>query len=882
MQRLAFALILSLGFSASSSAADPTVGLKLPAGFTITQYAGPELANDIYCLHVDAEGRVVVAGKGYVRYLVDRQGKGVADKAIELIPAPKDGPMGLLWEKENLFVVCDGGLQKFTGVNGKAPTKVAPETILAMKTAGEHEGHAVKRGADGFLYWMCGNMAGVTEKAIRGEGSPVKQPVAGCLLKLSDDAKLVHIICDGFRNAYDFDFNLHAEPFTFDSDNERCQGLPWFEPTRFYHIIPGGNYGWLSPQHAQTWRKPSYFPDVVAPVFTVGRGSPTGVACYRHEAFPEKYRGGFFLADWTFGKIWFGQPEWKKGRYTGTPEVFIEATGENGFAPTGLAVCPKTGDLFVSIGGRGTRGAVYRIHAEGAKTSSKTVGYEPPPKREFAPTTREWRVLTAHLRGLQKQTGDFVDPKAIGTAWEGYSLRNPIDESIASTLRTRFFVMYKNADELQKREYGRLWAAIGDDNPRALTAILSFHMESQSKEQVVHDLIVLAKLTGPRTEVMTKTIAELIVTLDERYSKDNTIRDRFWPLRLTEVVTELLKLDPKLAEAIVTHASFGSPEHVWLAKVPGMDKAKAAQAFLKQAAAAKNYEWNSGQIELLGELPEPQRREALLKLWNRGFDDAIVLQLANSPLGEDQAKFIGGLSSLQAGTVAASADALAKLSGVFAIDNGEIVPLIRGLRRFADAKTDIAVRAKIVARLQQISLEKIADDTKAWESWLQTKHPDLAKQLTTAGYDAAKWKERLAEVKWEAGQAERGKLLFAKAQCAACHNGGTSAGPSLQGVSKRFSRDDLLIAILDPNRDVSPRYRTQRITTVEDKVFEGVVVHEATDGIILQTGADSTIRIAGKDIAGKKPGVQSLMPVGLLDMFKPDEIADLLAYIKTL
>ena len=41
--------------------------------------------------------------------------------------------------------------------------------------------------------------------------------------------------------------------------------------------------------------------------------------------------------------------------------MFLEAIGESGFAPTALAVHPKTGELLVSIGGRGTRGAVYRI-----------------------------------------------------------------------------------------------------------------------------------------------------------------------------------------------------------------------------------------------------------------------------------------------------------------------------------------------------------------------------------------------------------------------------------------------------------------------------------------------------------------------------------------
>src|SRR5205814_2279802 len=41
-----------------------------------------------------------------------------------------------------------------------------------------------------------------------------------------------------------------------------------------------------------------------------------------------------------------------------------ETTGDVGFAPTDLAVGPD-GDLFISIGGRGTRGGVFRVRYEG-------------------------------------------------------------------------------------------------------------------------------------------------------------------------------------------------------------------------------------------------------------------------------------------------------------------------------------------------------------------------------------------------------------------------------------------------------------------------------------------------------------------------------------
>src|SRR5439155_13919152 len=123
-----------------------------------------------------------------------------------------------------------------------------------------------------------------------------------------------------------------------------------------------------------------------------------------------------------------------------------------------------------------------------------------------------------------------------------------------------------------------------------------------------------------------------------------------------------------------------------------------------------------------------------------------------------------------------------------------------------------------------------------WEGWLTREKPELAKQLAAPGYDSAAWAKRLAGVAWDRGDPAAGKKVFAKATCAACHDGNQALGPPLQGVTKRFSRDDLLTAILDPGRDVPPRYRPTRVTTDDGKVFDGVVIYDAVDGVILQTG----------------------------------------------
>src|SRR5690606_31144655 len=55
-------------------------------------------------------------------------------------------------------------------------------------------------------------------------------------------------------------------------------------------------------------------------------------------------------------------------------EIFLQTTGEVGFAPVDLAVGPQ-GEMYVAIGGRGTRGSVFCVRFTGELTPN-----EQPPK----------------------------------------------------------------------------------------------------------------------------------------------------------------------------------------------------------------------------------------------------------------------------------------------------------------------------------------------------------------------------------------------------------------------------------------------------------------------------------------------------------------------
>src|SRR5690348_10619508 len=185
-------------------------GLRVPDGFEVAEFADSSLANDIYCMTLDPKGRVVVSGRGYIRLLVDDDGDGRADRALDFAAAPKDGAMGLFWEGDTLWCMGDGGLRRYRDAGGEGRLRPS-ELIHPLRTGGEHAAHAIRRGPDGWLYVLCGNNTGITRKNATLATSPIHEPIAGCVLRFAPDLKGCEIVADGFRNAYAFDFNAAGD-----------------------------------------------------------------------------------------------------------------------------------------------------------------------------------------------------------------------------------------------------------------------------------------------------------------------------------------------------------------------------------------------------------------------------------------------------------------------------------------------------------------------------------------------------------------------------------------------------------------------------------------------------------------------------------------------
>jgi putative heme-binding domain-containing protein len=433
------------------------------------------------------------------------------------------------------------------------------------------------------------------------------------------------------------------------------------------------------------------------------------------------------------------------------------------------------------------------------------------------------------------------------------------------------------------RELARLLAILEDDDAPTLDRITTWFKADSDPVEDIHYLIVTSRLRAARSKDMTSRVASALLALDEKISKRKLTRDNNWPLRMTELHRELAKKDAALNDALLSHKDFGRSDHVVWTHAPGLDRKKAARVFLARAARDRDFAWNAALVQLLGELPDGESVPLLRRLWDEaGLNDVILPLLARRPTAEDRDKFLAGLASPSLAVASQSLAALEKLNP--RKDADTLVALVRALRLLPDGKEEDRLRTAFGAYLGRLTGEKLpATDKQAWTDWLKRTHPKEAAGLGGEdGVDAEAWAKRLAGVDWKSGDVERGKVVFTRASCAACHSGSQAMGPDLQGVAGRFSRDDLFTAVVRPSKDVSARYRTTVLTTDEGKSYQGMIVYEAVDSVLVQTGPATMVRLTEKQITDKRVSPLSLMPTGLLDRLADRELADLYAYLKSL
>ncbi|OWK43882.1 hypothetical protein FRUB_03481 [Fimbriiglobus ruber] len=150
---------------------------------------------------------------------------------------------------------------------------------------------------------------------------------------------------------------------------------------------------------------------------------------------------------------------------------------------------------------------------------------------------------------------------------------------------------------------------------------------------------------------------------------------------------------------------------------------------------------------------------------------------------------------------------------------------------------------------------------------------------------AEKLNTLVAHINKYPGDVRRGQAVFrgTKATCLTCHAVGYiggNVGPDLTKIGGVRTERDLLEAIVFPSASFVRSYEPVKVTTLDGKVFSGILKKDAPDELVLTISATETVRVARADVDAVTPGTVSVMPSGLDQQLSPQELADLVAFLK--
>jgi uncharacterized repeat protein (TIGR03806 family) len=138
------------------------------------------------------------------------------------------------------------------------------------------------------------------------------------------------------------------------------------------------------------------------------------------------------------------------------------------------------------------------------------------------------------------------------------------------------------------------------------------------------------------------------------------------------------------------------------------------------------------------------------------------------------------------------------------------------------------------------------------------------------------------------GDAVRGKELFFKSaglQCVNCHQiagTGSTLGPDLTLIGKKYSRTQLLESILEPSKSIDPKYASYLLETTDGQLHTGLLAEKNSTEVVLKMVGEKEVRVPANKVATLMPQKNSLMPEQLLRDVTAEQAADLLEYLASL
>jgi glucose/arabinose dehydrogenase len=278
-----------LPYPADADVAD----LAVPAGFRIAVYAeGVENARQ---MALGPDGVVFVGSRsaGKVHAVVDRDGDGTADEVV-VVASGLDMPSGVAFRDGALYVAEVSRVRKYAGINrGNLRAPPAPVAVGPAYPSDRHHGWKfIRFGPDGKLYVPVGAPCNVCDP---------RDPY-GTITRFDPAGGALEIVARGVRNSVGFDWQPGTGELWF-TDN----GRDWLgdeqPPDELNRAPRAGLHFGFPACHGPGLRDPEHNRGQPCDRFTPPAQAlgphvaAIGMRFYTGRAFPERYRGGIFIAE---------------------------------------------------------------------------------------------------------------------------------------------------------------------------------------------------------------------------------------------------------------------------------------------------------------------------------------------------------------------------------------------------------------------------------------------------------------------------------------------------------------------------------------------------------------------------------------------------------
>ena len=783
-------------------------------------------------LAADAKGRLYASAEGGGLFrIVPAQELGETT-SIERVPVEIGGCHGLLWFRDALYAVQNGGrsgLYRIADTNGDNVLDRV-ELLRALEGEGEHGPHSVVVAPDGEnLLVLCGNQTKLPELA----SSRVPQnwqedrllprledpnnywegfsPPGGWVCQVDPDGKRWELLCCGFRNPYDLAVLPDGVVVTFDSDMEWDMGLPWYRPTRLLRVQSGVDYGWRigSSKWSASW------PEAPRVLKEIGPGSPTGMAWKR---FVDQPGGSLVALDWTFGTVYSDGEPWLSGQPLPLADVAVSKVGWTHFI----------------TGGRGLPSRLLAVASVGSRLCLMPVPGVPRSDSLWQWGERDdW--ASQESRSPTRILDDGEPPARTGGP----------TSSPADTLQTQRRVASRIAlERLPVAAWRDLVLAVDRARPgRSLTGLLALVRQGSAADlQPVLD--ARGQLAGglrtreQRTAWLRVHALALLRLGPASREQRAAIAERLLPM----FPTGDERIDADLAELL---AFVDAPGFLDKA-VPLLSPMRASPPPPWAETASRNPTYG-GVIAAMLASPPPTGQIAI----------ANALRTVKSGWSIDQRRtFFAFVAAARTRKGGSSYDGYLK-----AIANAAWATCTSDERsQLADAHAaSIADRPKFASR--------------------PPKGPGREWQLADA--------DALLQQPLDGEDLAAGRNLFHAASCAQCHffaGEGGNHGPDLTSLGAKFAARDVFESIVEPSRVISDQYAGSVLTKRDGstlfgfatKTFHGdssvfEVVPAEPNGAVLRVPAADVVKVAKSPL--------SPMPKGLANPLSAAELRQLLAFL---